>query len=223
REARGTSRLFPDGATRPGAPLAATYAAMVLLLAGTTPEIFVPYFLQTLHGLIPLHAGYLSALMALGWTIGSVATSGASSALARAALTAGPTVLAAGLAGLALLMPHPGPPGVDLAAMAASLAAIGLGIGMTWPHLGARVFGFSPEADRDMAGGSITMVVMVGNALGAAMGGMVTSLAGMTVPGGAPGAVAASSWLFGLFILAPLLAALAIRRLPTVVRPAAAE
>ena len=33
---------------------------------------------------------------------------------------------------------------------------------MTWPHLGARVFGFAEEADRDVAGASITMVVMVG-------------------------------------------------------------
>ncbi|MDA8249202.1 MAG: MFS transporter [Rhodospirillales bacterium] len=223
REASGGKRLFPVGATDPRAPLAATYGAMIMLLAGTTPEIFVPYFLQTLHGLIPLHAGYVSALMALGWTFGSVGTSGASSALARAALAAGPAVLAAGLAGLALLMPHAGPPGADLVGMAASLAAIGIGIGMTWPHLGARVFGFSSEADRDMAGGSITMVVMVGSALGAATGGMVTSLAGMSAPGGVAGATSASSWLFGLFIFAPLLAALAIRRLPAVVRPAVVE
>ncbi len=223
REAAGGARLFPAGATSPRSPLAATYAAMILLLVGTTPEIFVPYFLQRLDVLIPLHAGYLSALMALGWTFGSVLTSGAAPGAARGALAAGPTALAAGLAGLALLVPHSGPPGADLVAMALSLAAIGAGIGMTWPHLGARVFGFAAEADRELAGGSITMVVMVGNAFGAALGGMVTSLAGMTVPGGAAGAVSASGWLFSVFVVAPLLAVLAIRRLPTLVRPAAAQ
>ncbi len=223
REAAGGARLFPAGATRPGSPLAATYAAMMLLLAGTTPEIFVPYFLQTLHGLIPLHAGYVSALMAFGWTLGAVLTSGAGARAARGALTAGPTVLAAGLAGLALLMPRPGPPGIDLAVMAASLCAVGTGIGMTWPHLGARVFGFAQEGDRDLAGASITMVVMVGSAFGAALGGMVTSLGGIAVPGGASGAASASGWLFGAFMAAPLLAALAIRRLPAQVRPVAAE
>ena len=220
REATGRARLFPRTATVPGAPLAATYAAMTLLLAATTPEIFVPYFLQTLHGLTPLHAGYFSALMAMGWTVGSVVASGAAGA--RGVLAAGPTVLAGGLAGLALLMPHPGAPGPDLLGMAAALAAVGLGIGITWPHLGARVFGFVAEADRDLAGGSITMVVMVGSAFGAAFGGMVTSLAGMTVPGGVPGAISASAWLFGAFLFAPLLAALAIRRLPALVRPAPA-
>ncbi len=223
REAAGAARLFPAGATRPNSPLAATYAAMILLLAGTTPEIFVPYFLQTLHGLSPLHAGYISALMAFGWTLGSVFTSGAGAGHARGALAAGPAVLAAGLAALALLMPQPGPPGAALAAMALALVGVGAGIGMTWPHLGARVFGFAREADRDLAGASITMVVMVGSAFGAALGGMVTSLAGLTAPGGMAGAESASAWLFAAFMAAPLLAALAIRRLPVQVRPVAAE
>lgn len=223
REAVGGARLFPTGATQMNSPLAITYAAMMLLLAGTTPEIFVPYFLQTLHGLIPLHAGYISALMAFGWTLGSVFTSGVAGRVARGALTAGPVVLAGGLAGLALLMPHPGPPGAALVAMALSLCGVGVGIGMTWPHLGARVFGFAREVDRDLAGASITMVVMVGSAFGAALGGMVTSLAGMTVPGGVTGAESASGWLFAAFMAAPLLAALAIRRLPVQVRPVPAE
>jgi MFS family permease len=223
REAAGGARILPAGATRPGSPLCAVYGAMVLLMCGVTPEIFVPYFLQTLHGLIPLHAGYLSALMAGGWTLGSVFSSGATSARSRLALTLGPVVQAAGLAALALLMPLAGPAGPDLLAISGGLVAMGLGIGMTWPHLGARVFGFAQEADRELAGASLTMVVMVGNAFGSAMGGMATNLGGLLVPGGPAGAATASAWLFGLFMLAPLCATLAIRQLPLTVRPAAAE
>ena len=223
REASGGARVLPAGATRPGAPLCAVYGAMVLLLAATTPEIFVPYFLQTLHGLVPLHAGYLTALMAGGWTLGSVATSGAASGGARAAMVLGPVVLAGGLGVLALLMPMAGPAGLHLLPIGAALLAVGVGIGMTWPHLGARVFGFAQEADRETAGASITMVVMVGNAFGAAMGGMVTNLGGLLVPGGAAGAASAAAWLFGGFVAAPLVAALAIRSLPVQVRPVAAQ
>jgi MFS family permease len=219
REASGGARLLPTGATRPGSPLCAVYGAMVLLMAGTTPEIFVPYFLQTLHGMVPLHAGYLSALMAAGWTLGSVFSSGSGSARTRAALALGPAVLTAGLAALALLMPVAGAIGLDLLPIGAGLLGMGVGIGMTWPHLGARAFGFAREADRELAGASITMVVMVGNAFGAALGGMVTNLGGLLVPGGAEGASSASAWLFGAFMAAPLLAALAIRRLPAQVRP----
>jgi predicted MFS family arabinose efflux permease len=221
REASGGTRILPAGATRLGSPLCAVYAAMVLMMAGVTPEIFVPYFLQTLHGLVPLHAGYLSALMAGGWTLGSVFSSGAGSSPARVALTLGPVVLAAGLAALALLMPAPGPVGLDLLPIGAGLLGMGVGIGMTWPHLGARVFGFAQESDRELAGASITMVVMVGNAFGSALGGMVTNLGGLLVPGGAPGAATASAWLFGAFMVAPLFASVAIRRLPLQVRPAA--
>jgi MFS family permease len=223
REAGGGARILPEGATRPGSPLCAVYGGMVLMMAGVTPEIFVPYFLQTLHGLIPLHAGYLSALMAGGWTLGSVASSGAQSGRAQRALAAGPVVLAFGLAALAFLMPVAGPAGLDLVSIGVGLLAMGLGIGMTWPQLGARVFGFALEQDRELAGASLTMVVMVGNAFGSAVGGMATNLGGLLVPGGVPGAASASAWLFGAFLLAPLGAALAIRRLPEKVRPVLAE
>jgi predicted MFS family arabinose efflux permease len=89
----------------------------------------------------------------------------------------------------------------------------GLGIGAAWPHLCAKVFAFAPEAEKDLAATSITIVIMVANALGSALGGMVTNLAGMTNPGGPAGAASAASWLFGLYALAPLLAFLAVRRL----------
>lgn len=223
REAAGGARVLPQGATRPGAPLAATYAAMVMLMAGTTPEIFVPYFLQTLHGMTPLHAGYLSALMAGGWTLASLFTSGLSGGLTRLALVGGPVLQALGLALLALLMPQLSPPGMQLLPLGLGLLCIGAGIGLTWPHMGARVFGFAAEGDREQAGASITVVVMVGSSLGSALGGMTTNLAGLTAPGGRVGAMGAASWLFALFLIAPFLATLAIRKLPMLVRPAAAE
>ena len=223
REAGGGARVLPHGATLPSAPLSSVYAAMILMMAGVTPEIFVPYFLQTLHGLSPLHAGYMSALMAAGWTMGSIITSGAMGAMARAALIVGPLTLAAGLLVLAVLMPAAGTPGWDLLPIGVALLAMGLGIGLTWPHMGARVFGFAAEADRELAGASITIVVMVGNAFGSALGGMTTNLGGMIAPGGQAGAAGAAMWLFALFLAAPILAALAIRRLPASVRPQAAE
>jgi hypothetical protein len=45
------------------------------------------------------------------------------------------------------------------------------------------------------------------------MGGMLTNLAGLTVPGGPEGAASAAHWLFGCYIAAPLAAAVMIRRL----------
>ncbi len=117
-------------------------------------------------------------------------------------------------------MPQAAAPLIAMAGIAAALLALGFGIGLAWPHLAARVFGFGAESEREVAGASITLVVMVGSAFGAAFGGMVTNLAGLTSPGGVAGAASAATWLFSAFIAAPTLAALAIRRLPVVVRPA---
>lgn len=212
RESAGPVRLLPLGAIRPGSVLGATYGTMALLLAGLTTEIFVPYFLQTPHGLRPLHAGYLSALLSGGWTLGSMTIAGAGGRFLRPALAAGPLAIGGGLLGLALLMPQAAPPGPAVAVMGACLLGMGLGIGMCWPQLGTRVFGGAAPEEQALAAASITTVVMVANAFGSALGGMVTNLAGMA-RGGAAGAAPAAAWLFGLAIAAPLAGALLSRRL----------
>jgi len=212
-------RLLPHGACNPATALGAAYAAMMLLIIGVSTEIFVPYFLQVLHGMTPLHAGYLTALMSAGWTIGAIGGSSQPVGGVRSLLTAGPLVLAGALAGLFLLVPQVGvvtQAGVlgdaQLWVIGACLFAQGLGIGSAWPHLCATVFAFAREAEKDLAATSITIVIMIANALGSALGGMVTNLAGMTNPGGPTGAAPAAAWLFGAYALAPLLAFLAVRR-----------
>jgi MFS family permease len=207
-------RLLPEGACNPSTPIGAAYAGMVLLLIGVTTEIFVPYFLQTLHGVTPLHAGYLSALMSAGWTTASVGGSSQQAGGARILLAAGPLLLAAALGGLVLLIPQPGILGAaQLWMIAFCLFGQGLGTGFTWPHLGTCVFAFAPEGEKHLAATSMTVVIMVANALGTSLGGMVTNLAGMTVPGGPTGATDAALWLFGIYTLAPVLAFLMIRHM----------
>ena len=213
REGRGGARLLPSGACNLATPLGTTYAAMSLLLIGINAEIFVPYFLQTLHGMQPIYAGYLSALMSAGWTTGSVISASARPALAHRVMVLGPLAMAASVALLFALMPHPFTSPPALAAIGLGMACMGLGIGMCWPHLGARVFAFAPESERELAAASITIVIMVTNAFGSALGGMITNLAGLTMPGGVVGAASAAHWLFGCFVVAPLAAAAMVRRL----------
>ncbi len=206
--------LLPSGAMWLTQPLGATYAVMSLLLLGLATEVFMPYFLQTLHGLSPLHAGYVSALLSGGWTLGSMASSGVTAGTTRMLLRLGPLTVATGLLGLAVLMPRSADiTGFDLWLIGGCLLAMGLGIGLCWPHLGAGVFRFAIEGEQALAAASITTVVMVANAFGSALGGMLTNLAGMTTPGDAAGASHAAAWLFGVAAIAPLLAALVMRRL----------
>jgi MFS family permease len=210
----GSLRLLPHGACNPATPMGAGYTSMVLLLIGVTTEIFVPYFLQLLHGMSPLRAGYFSALMSAGWTTGAVGGSSQGAGGARILLGVGPLLLAAALGGLLFLVPQSGMLGAaQLWGIALCLFTQGLGTGIAWPHLCANVFAFAPEGEKHLAATSITVVIMVANALGTALGGTVTNLAGMTVPGGPTGAADAAAWLFGIYTLPPVLAFLIVRRM----------
>lgn len=206
-ERRARHRLLPDGAFRISTTLGALYATMSLLaVAVTSGEIFVPLFLQVLHHQSALVAGYLAALMGAGWTLGSVASSGASGAGIRRAILAGPILGLVGMLMLAVLMGSPSS-GDWLAVMPICLAlvAIGLGVGLAWPHLLTRVFQAAPAGEQDLTSASITTVQLFATALGAALAGMVANLAGLTEPGGIAGTMSAAGWLFGVFALAPVI------------------
>lgn len=207
REKYSSARLLPYGALRRGSALSSLYATLSLLVIGMTSEIFVPYFLQTLHGQSPLISGYIAATMAAGWTLAEILSSGWRGVGIRRAIVSGPIFVLLGLLVLAMLMPilsdgH----WLALWPIVLALTLVGFGIGLGWPHLLTRILQAAPQADRDIAGASITTVQLFATALGAALAGMVTNIAGFNSPGGATGAASAAYWLFLLFALAPLLA-----------------
>ncbi|OKA20918.1 MFS transporter [Pseudomonas versuta] len=206
-ESRARHRLLPAGALRISTALGALYATMALLAgAVTSGEIFVPLFLQVLHHQSPLVAGYLAALMGAGWTLGSIASSGASGKGIRRAILAGPALGLAGMLALAVLMPNQSSGDWQaLIPICLALVAIGLGVGLAWPHLLTRVFQVAPAGEQDLASASITTVQLFATALGAALAGMVANLAGLTDPGGIAGMMNAAGWLFGVFALAPVI------------------
>jgi len=212
---RAQVRLLPTGATRLTSPLGAVYATVALLLAGTTTEIYVPYFLQTLHGYTPLAAGYLTAAMAAGWSVASLVSSGREGASAARLLRAGPVLAAASLLALALLIPASGtmPPGAQMLLCGLALAGAGAGVGIGWPHLLTRVLSLALPAEGGMASAAITTVQLYGMAIGAAIAGLVANAAGLIHPGGTAGAQSAAVWLFASFALAPALAVLLVRRI----------
>ena len=213
-ESRSRHRLLPAGAFRLTTALGALYATMSLLaVAVTSGEIFVPLFLQVLHHQSPLVAGYLAALMAAGWTLGSIASAGMTGANVRRAILAGPILGVVGMLALALLMPRESNGGAQtLTPICLALTLIGLGVGLAWPHLLTRVFQVAPDGEQDLASASITTVQLFATAFGAALAGMVANIAGLTEPGGIEGTASAAVWLFGVFALAPVMGVLIARR-----------
>lgn len=212
---KATVRLLPSGAIALRSPLGAVYAIVALLLVGTTTEIYVPYFLQVLHGYTPLAAGYLTAAMAGGWSAGSLLSSGREGAAAARVLRAGPVLTTISLLTLAVVLPGSADlsPGARLLLCGLPLAGAGAGVGIGWPHLLNRVLNLAPAGEGDTASAAITTIQLYGMAVGAAVAGLVANAAGLTDPGGPVGARSAAVWLFASFALAPALAVLLARRL----------
>lgn len=207
QESRSAVRLLPRGSLSTSSPLFGLYVTMSLLMIGIGSEIFIPYFLQTLHGQTPLAAGYITAAVAAGWTIGEVLSAGWRARGARFAIIAGPVLMAMGLLMLLLFLPDaPNGENRHLVWIAGGLALMGFGIGFGWPHLLTHILMSAESVDQDIAGASITTVQSFAAAMGAALAGTIANLAGLNEPGGAAGASQAAFWLILLSILAPLIA-----------------
>lgn len=207
-DARNTTRLMPEGAYDVNR-LGSIYACVALVSIGITVEMFVPYFLQVLHGHTPLMAGYLSALMSAGWTIGAITSTSRTAATADVFVRVGPIISALSLASLGLLLPW-GLISDSLLrwVVVAPLVGVGLGIGMCWPHLLTYVFKVAPAGQENMASSAIITTQLYAMALGAAVGGVIINAAGFTNPGGVQGTAQAALALLLVIALAPGLAAL---------------
>ncbi|MCY7259643.1 MULTISPECIES: MFS transporter [Pseudomonas chlororaphis group] len=198
-ENRSGKRLLPRDSLKSGSPLLALYLSMALLVVGMTSEVFVPLFLQELHQQTPLLAGYIAALMAAGWTLGAIFSSGLSPRGAARAIASGPFLVVAGLLLACLFMPATATPLLSLGAVCLAMLLVGTGIGLAWPHLLSRVLENAADDQKELAGASITTVQLVATALGAALAGMIVNLAGLSSSAGVAGTAQAAAWLFGLY------------------------
>lgn len=208
-------RLLPTGAYSLATRLGVLYGVMCLLIAAMTTEIFVPYFLQQIHGLGPLAAGYMTAAMAAGWTLAALLSASRTGDAAERLIRLGPAVIVAALLALAWMTAqiHWLTSVLGVASYCLALAGVGLGIGLGWPHLLSRVLSAARPGEENLASASITTVQLYATALAAALAGLVSNSAGLVDPGGVVGAQHAALWLFGVFALAPVLTLILVRRI----------
>lgn len=212
-EKGSTNRLLPHGSYLLSADLGATYAAMAFLQAATTVEIYIPYFLQEIHGYSPLKAGFLTVIMALGWTGFSILFSGASSRRIIKIWHIGPIAMAAGILGLAFIISNTGlSPSLTLALLCLSLVFIGGGIGMGWPHLLTKALSSAMKGEEDQAAASLTTIQLIATAFGAAFTGLITTLAGINNVTEIASTQNAAFVLFSIFALSPLMTLVVVRK-----------
>ncbi len=206
--------LLPQGAYQLRSVPGRWYACIALLMIASMTEIYVPYFLQSLHGYAPLQAGYLTAAMAGGWSLASLFGAGCTGRSAKRLLRAGPVLMALSLVALAWCLPTTvAMPWMGLW-LALALAGIGLGVGLGWPHLLTQVLQSAPRGQESLASAGITTVQLYAMAMGAALVGLCANSTGLHMPGGLDDVRMAARSLFGWFALAPLLVTLLVVRLP---------
>lgn len=89
---RSHDGLFPKGTFSFSAPLSPIYLTMALLGISVQTEVFVPYFLQMIHGITPLLSGYLAALVGAGWSFSAIISSSQPSGIAQRLMRIGPAI-----------------------------------------------------------------------------------------------------------------------------------
>ncbi len=211
---RSAARLFPSDAFSPRTVtgMAMTFALLVSI-AYSPLSIFVPIFLQGLHGFDPLAAGYTVAGASMGWTVSSIVVAGWSPRAAGRMLAVGPLAMAIGLGGIALLMATK-----PVLVLPALIALVGLGIGACWGFGVQRLMGGARPGEGDLAASAVATVQQTGFALGAAAAGIVATQAGLSRGLSTQGLASAAFWVPASFVAVAVIAAVAGGRLALLAR-----
>ncbi len=214
-ERRSSQPLFPRDMFRPSTALGGGFLFFFFISAGTVATgIYGPYFLQLLHDVPPLVAGYTVTVQSLMWTLAAITLSGLTAGRVRAAIILGPLLTLGGCIGVVLFLPA-GPfwPAI------ASIAVLGFGIGTAWGHVAKRVFDAAGEVDRDRVTSVVPTAQSLGMAFGSAAVGVVGDRVGLT--GVPPQEVIAEAARWAYLALLPAVglatagaAVNALRRLP---------
>ena len=206
-----STRLLPSDAFSLGSVTGVGLWSVLMLSIGFSPmHIYVPIFLQRLHGLAPLSAGYATACASMAWTVAALAVAGVSTTGSSRLLVVGPLVMATGLFGVGMLSPA-GP----LAGLLPAIAVVGLGIGTCWAFAAQRVMAGARSADATLAASAVATVQQIGFALGAALAGLVANTSGLAVDADLTGMTRAAFWVPASFAAAAVGAGITGLRLAT--------
>jgi predicted MFS family arabinose efflux permease len=182
--------------------------ALLLCVTFSPLQIYLPIFLQQLHGLDPLAAGFTVASASLGWTAASLATAGASRAWSDRLMLTGPAVMGASLMAIALLTPH-----AATLSLLPAIVLLGMGIGQCWPLVAHRIMGGAKAGDETVAASSVPTIQQMGFAFGAAVAGLVANASGLSSGIADEGMLRAAFWVPASFVVSATLAFLVGLRL----------
>ncbi|MDY0872668.1 MFS transporter [Dongia rigui] len=198
---RGLNRIFPSQPLSWRTTTGTGYWVMFLAsMTHTVIGVFLPLALQELHGQTPIAAGYMMAILAIGWTAASVFTAKWQGAKAFTAMVCGLAFCVIGLVSLAL-----GVVVLPPLAIAAFNGLVGIGLGSSNLHVVAATMRHAAKGEESITASSIPTMRSLGIAFGAAAAGAIANAAGLT-DALAPADVAhAVTWVLSVGALAPML------------------
>jgi MFS family permease len=190
------------------------WLTLLLSITFSPLQIYVPIFLQGLHGLDPLAAGFAVSSASMGWTAASLVTAGASGPWPNRLMLAGPATMGVSLMAIALLTPHPA-----TLVLIPAIVLLGVGIGQCWPFVAHRVMGGAKAGDEAVAASSVPTIQQMGVALGAAVAGLVANASGLSAGIADGGIIRAAFWVPASFVVPATLALLVGLRLCRLRKP----
>jgi MFS family permease len=212
-----TTRLLPSDAfswrTQTGVGL---WLALLLYITFSPLQIYMPMFLQQLHGFDPLSAGFAVASASLAWTIASLATAGVPVCWPDRLMLTGPAIMGLSLMAIALLAPYAT---ASAWLLVPAIAALGAGIGQCWPFVAHRIMDSAKAGNEVVAASSVPTVQQMGFAFGAAIAGLIANASGLSAAVPDEGMARAAFWVPASFVVSAMLTFLTGLRLRALRKP----
>ena len=144
---RAHDKLLPAQSLNLRHPIGAGLLAMFALAVATTGFwAYGPLLLKVMFGIEPLISGYILAGEALAWSAATMVVAAATVSAGRMLIRVGTALVAAGAAGLALVVPAG-----SLAGIVVCVLLPGVGFGLCWPAIVQRTVRFAAEPERALA------------------------------------------------------------------------
>jgi MFS family permease len=184
------------------------WLALLLCVTFSPLQLYLPMFLQQLHGFDPLAAGFAVATASLAWSGASLATAGVSKPWPDRLMVIGPATMGLSLIAIATLAPRS-----TTWLLIPAIAVLGAGIGQCWPFVAHRIMDSAKAGNEVIAASSVPTVQQIGFAFGAAIAGLIANASGLSAATPDAGMMRAAFWVPASFVASAMLAVVSALRL----------
>lgn len=217
RDATAKTTILPRQAMVFSSEIGAVFVTILLLsMIIIFVNAYATLYLQVLHGLTPIVAAYIYAIMSFCWTMGALIVAPLQGRAESIAVVTGLSMIITGALLLAIFVVT-GPVWI----LAGALLLIGTGVGLCNNPLIQRAIIAAPPEEKALAGSATQTMRTLGISFGAAAAGLVAAMAGLTSDPDQAVVAAAMTWVLWVTVgisvltlvsLIPMLAKGRVRR-----------